>query len=156
MIRVAEFLLTVLTVLLFLSMGSLARADGGLTISPPVPLYSTYKLPAETQTMTDAEFFAWAAEENELAEDDCAERAAEYRAANPARTASETIGRFDGVPKCRLSRRCNGRTSVKSYEFKTYELRYRDLNDYGGGPLLIINPYFRTKSPAPVSATLSK
>lgn len=106
-------------------------------------------LPDYTKSMPDEMFIKWAKAQNEMSYRQAQKRADEWNARNPALDFYVQTNDYDSSSDLNQRERAtstgasvNAQSDTK-YQGRSTQQTYRDRNRWGGGPVTLINPYFR-------------
>ena len=126
------------------------RQQGIPTVGIPFENLNIFDaLPAYTNAMSDEMFVKWAKAQNEMAYRQAQKRADEWNARNPALDFYVQTNDYDSDSDLNQQEKATstGATvnaeSDTRYRGRSTQQTFRDRNRWGGGPVVLINPYFR-------------
>ncbi len=133
-----------------ISKGMKQQPQGIPTVVLPFENLGIYDaLPDYTKSMSDVMFMKWAKAQNAMAYKKAQQRADEWAARNPALdtyiqdnnyNSTSTLDQTEGETSSGAE---VSATSGTKYNGRSVQRTYRDRNRWGGGPVLVINPYVR-------------
>jgi hypothetical protein len=120
------------------------------TVGIPFANLNVYDpLPEYTKSMPDHVFVLWAKAQNEMAYRKAQQRADEWVARNPALDIYVQDNDYDSTSTLDQTEQATSTgadvnaTSRTKYSGTNVQRTYRDRSRWGGGPVLVINPYVR-------------
>lgn len=130
-----------LMILCFFCATSVASARPLPYRSHPTTLNVFDPLPASVRTISMADYTRWAKSHNKLAYEKAEDRAREFNKRHPRSSITVITTEYEGSPMIEYGHR-GGRTTTRRGMIRQTQRTYRQP-PWDGGPVVIINPYFR-------------